>query len=87
MGSPNKTHIYDPLDLEILDRVYEAAWARFEAAEPNRDLSHDGERQEAVRQLVFTLASGHPVDQDALLEKLEAVPASWFTTMAGELAA
>ena len=85
MGKPSP--LYDPLDLEILDRVYEAAWARFEATEPRRDRAQDEQRQEALRQLVFTLARGHPVDFDALLEKLDAVPASWLTTMAGEIAA
>ena len=82
MGSFKQSQIYDPLD-----RVYEAAWARFETTEPRRDFARDEQRQEALRQLVFTLAGGHPVDFDALLEKLDAVPASWLTTMAGEIAA
>ena len=45
MGSFKKSQIYDPLDLEILDRVYEAAWARFEAVEPSRDKTQDEQRQ------------------------------------------
>jgi hypothetical protein len=87
MGSLKHSQIYDPLDLEVLDRVYEAAWARFEAAEPGRDLAQDEQRQQALRQLVFALAGGHPVDFDALLEKLNTVPGAWLTTMVGELAA
>ena len=29
--------VFDPLDLEIMDRVYETAWAQLEAREPLRD--------------------------------------------------
>ena len=29
---------FDPLDLEIIDRVYEVAWAHVEAREPDRDI-------------------------------------------------
>jgi hypothetical protein len=47
MGSFKRT--FDPLDLEIMDRVYEAAWAHLEARQPDRDIARDGERQEALR--------------------------------------
>ena len=47
MGKPSQ--LYDPLDLEILDRVYETAWARFEATNPRRDRAQDEHRQEALR--------------------------------------
>jgi hypothetical protein len=40
---------FDPLDLEIIDRVYEVAWAHVEAREPDRDTARDGERQKALR--------------------------------------
>ena len=33
MGSFKHPHVFDPLDLEIIDHVYEAAWARVEANE------------------------------------------------------
>ncbi len=73
---------FDPLDLEIIDRVYEAAWARVEAKEPDRDRSRDDARKEALRQWVFALAEGHPVEFDALYERLEKVPTSWLLTVA-----
>ena len=62
---------FDPLDLEIIDRVYEAAWAHLKAREPDRDIARDGERQEALRKKIFGVAriagSGH-VDFDTLTE-------------------
>ena len=34
MGSYKRPHAFDPLDLEIIDRVYEATWAQVEARYP-----------------------------------------------------
>jgi len=48
--------VFAPLDLEIIDRVYEAAWAQIEAREPFRDKQKDGERQEALRKRIFAVA-------------------------------
>jgi hypothetical protein len=62
---------FDPLDLEIIDRVYEVAWAYVEAREPDRNTARDGERQKALRKKIFGVAriagSGH-VDFDTLTE-------------------
>jgi hypothetical protein len=62
---------FDPLDLEIIDRVYEVAWAHVEAREPDRDIAKDGDRQKALRKRIFGIAriagSGH-VDFDTLTE-------------------
>ena len=33
---------FDPLDLEIIDRVYEVAWAHIQACQPNRNTASDG---------------------------------------------
>ena len=38
--------VFDPLDLEIIDRVYEAAWARVEANYFTRDTSKDNTRSQ-----------------------------------------
>jgi hypothetical protein len=54
MGSLKYPHVFDPLDLEIIDRVYEAAWARVEARNPFRNVDSDGERREALRKFVMT---------------------------------
>jgi len=36
MGSFRHPRVFDPLDLEISDRVCEVAWAQLEAREPFR---------------------------------------------------
>ena len=66
MGSFRRPRIFDALDLEIIDLVYEAAWARVEANNLTRDISKDGERRRALRQWIFALVDSHPVDFDAL---------------------
>jgi hypothetical protein len=47
--SLKRPRAFDPLDLEIIDRVYEAASAQIEAREPHRDTERDGERQQVLR--------------------------------------
>jgi hypothetical protein len=47
MGSFPRTRVFDPLDLEIIDRVYDTAWAQVETREPTRDRNGDGKKQEA----------------------------------------
>lgn len=69
MGS-FKHPFFDPLDLEIIARVYEAAWAQLEAREPFSGSELDEERQEALRKRVFELAGSHRVEFDDLYEKL-----------------
>jgi hypothetical protein len=70
---------FDPLDLEIIDRVYEAAWAQLEAREPARDRAADEERQVALRKRVFELAGSHRVDFDDLYEQvMMSVPEPWI---------
>jgi hypothetical protein len=81
MGSFKHPRVFDPLDLEIIDRVYEAAWARVEANEPDRDRSQDASRKEALRRWMFAFAEGHPVEFDALYERLEKLPTSWLITV------
>lgn len=73
MDSESSTPAYDPLDLEIIDRVFEAAWARFVAAAYDRDPGHDEARMAALHKWVFALAS-HPVEFDSLLEEIDSIP-------------
>jgi hypothetical protein len=70
MGSFKQPRAFDPLDLEIIDRVYEAAWAQLEAREPFRDREKDGERGEALRKLVFAFASSDKIDFDVLCDQV-----------------
>jgi len=81
MGSYNHLRVFDPLDLEIIDRVYETAWARLEALEPFRDRGADGERQEELRKLVLAFAHttksapGNHIDFDDLSKLvLDSIP-------------
>src|SRR6185312_11640360 len=70
MGSFKHSRAFDPLDLEIIDRVYEAAWAQVESCDPGRDREKDSKRQEALKQRIFALAwTGH-VDFDKLCDKV-----------------
>jgi hypothetical protein len=78
MGSFNP-RVYDPLDLEILDRVFEAAWACFEAAAPKRDRSNDDEVKHELRKLIFKLAEKSKVDFDDLYDKVTARAPERFT--------
>ena len=59
MGSFRRDRVFDPTDLENIDRVYEAAWARVET-DIFRDIAKDDERKTALRQWAFILAGSHP---------------------------
>ena len=63
--------VFDPQDLEIIDLVYEVAWAHVQAREPSRNTASDGARQEALRRKIFGVARilgpGH-IDFEALSE-------------------
>ena len=64
--------VFDPLDLEIIDRVFETACARLEALALLSDREPHDEREKKVRKLVFDFAhrsklAGH-VDFDELSE-------------------
>jgi hypothetical protein len=63
-----RPHTFDPLDLEIIDRVYEAACARFEAQMPPsrpRD-----ELRKSLRKRVMNCAASGNFDFDSLYEKV-----------------
>ena len=66
MGSYKHPRIFRPLDLQIVDMVYDAAWAHIVNNDPFRDTTRDGERKEALREKVIALAHGS-VDFDTLL--------------------
>jgi hypothetical protein len=48
MSSFRHPRVFDPLDLEIIDRVCEAAWAQLEAHEPLREREQDEERKHSI---------------------------------------
>jgi hypothetical protein len=78
MGSYKRPHAFDPLDLEIIDRVYEATWAQVEARYPSREREQDETRQKALRRWLFVLAGGGPVEFDTLCDRVIAsLPKNW----------
>lgn len=58
--------VFDPLDLAIIDRVYDTAWAQLEAREPFRDKERDGERQDVLRKLIMDDTGTTTIEFDAL---------------------
>jgi hypothetical protein len=64
------THIFDPLDLEIMDRVYEAAWAQVEARKFSPHAQPDDELKETLRKLVTTCAANGKIEFDTLYDKV-----------------
>jgi hypothetical protein len=84
MGTFRPAHTFDPLDLEIIERVYEAAWAKIESRYLYRDTNRDDERQKALRRWLFVLAKS-PVDFDMLYDKVEAsLPKTWAADPDGQ---
>jgi hypothetical protein len=84
MSASKRPRVFIPLDLEIIDRVYEAAWAKIEADNLFREVSRDDERKQSLRKRIFALderkqslrkrifalAGSGPVDFDTLYEKV-----------------
>ena len=68
MGSSEKSRASDPLDLEIIDLVYEVAWEQIAARQPAAEDVE--ERQASLRTRVFALAGGGGVDFDTLLDRV-----------------
>jgi hypothetical protein len=64
--------------LEIIDRVYEAAWAQLEAREPFRDKGRDDERMDDLRKLVMNNTGAEKVEFEALFARVLAdMPEDW----------
>ena len=79
MGYSRRNRRFNPLDLEIINRAYEAAWARVET-DICRDTAKDVERKTVLRHWAFVLADTHPVNFDALSTQLKSmIPKPWIT--------
>jgi hypothetical protein len=70
MGSFKRPRVFDPLDLQIMDLVYEAASAQLAARHPLSNPDEESVRQEALKKLVFACAQFGSVEFDALLDKV-----------------
>ena len=85
MGSLNRRPAFDPLELEIIDRVYNAAWAQILTRHPGRDIEKVKERQRALRRRLFMLADNGPVEFDTLRDRvLATMPETLRVTRVGE---
>jgi hypothetical protein len=81
MGSIQHPQVFAPRDLEIIDRVYKAAWASITARDPFRDTASDGEHQEVLRKRIMHLTGGERIEFDALYEKVFANLLEPWTTV------
>jgi hypothetical protein len=65
-----RPHAFDPLDLEIIDLVYEVAWEQISARDPCDDTAEDEERRASLRKRVFDFAGDGGVDFDTLVDRV-----------------
>jgi hypothetical protein len=78
MGYFRRPRAFTPLDLEVLDRVFEAAWERVKARDLFRDTNKDEARKQALRRLLFVLAQPGKVDFDVVYDRLMTnIPEPW----------
>jgi hypothetical protein len=88
MGSFKHPRVFHPLDLEVIDLVYEAAWAKIEALDPFRDRERDEDLAKVLRKLVMdqTRTGTERIEFDTLYDKVLAnldkvladTPETWF---------
>ena len=77
MGSFQHPRSFQPLELEIIDYVYEAAWAQLEARDPFRDRDHDWVRQVVLRkQIMDSVGTGRIEFDEKVLRNM---PENWAT--------
>ena len=79
------TRVFDALDLEIMDRVYEVVWAQVEARK-SPDAQPDDELKETLRKLVMTCAANGKVEFDSLYDKVWAGLSEYWGSAVGRRA-
>ena len=78
MGSFKRPHAFDPLDLEIIEHAYEAAWAEIASRDPLRDTAQDNDRKMFLRKRMFAIVCKGVTDPATLADKLLAsMPELW----------
>jgi hypothetical protein len=79
MASSQHARAFDPLELELIERAYDAAWAELAARAPQRDPAQDEERKLALRKCVDVAVQSGEMDVDALRNRaLAHMPEYWF---------
>lgn len=66
MGSYQHPRVFDPLDLQIIELVYEAAWTQLALRNPSTNPAQH--EQEALRKLIFAIARPGNIEFDSLLD-------------------
>jgi hypothetical protein len=66
--------VFDPLDLAIIERVYEAALAQFEAHRASSDSEKDEELKDALRKRVMACAAMGQFEFDTLYDRVVGQP-------------
>ena len=61
---------FGPDDLEMIDRAYSVIWKAIASTDLTRDGQLDGERQEALRKLIFACLKQGPVNFDTLCKQV-----------------
>jgi len=61
---------FDPLDLEIIDQVYEAACAYIEADNLYTSENQTTDEEDALRRMIFALAGEGTIDFDTLCDEV-----------------
>jgi hypothetical protein len=78
MDSFKEPRVFDPFDLDILERAYEAAWAEIVSRDPDRDVTKDEERRTSLRKRVFATVHCGATDPKAICDKvLASMPEFW----------
>jgi len=81
MGSFKTPRAFDSLDLEILERAYEAVWAEIVTRNPDRDVRNDEERRQALRKRIFATVFSGVTDAETIRDKvLVSMPEFWGST-------
>ena len=70
MGSYKHPSAFRPIDLEIIDRVFEVAWETIKAQDLYRDVNKDEERKQRLRRMLFVFAKPNNVDFDQLCDQV-----------------
>jgi hypothetical protein len=74
-----RSRVLDPLDLEIIEQAYEAAWAEIALREPFRDTAQDNVRKVFLRKRTLAMMRKGASDPTALAHKvLASLPGLWI---------
>jgi hypothetical protein len=75
---PSNTRNLDPLDLELVRRVYDAVLTELEEQNPRRDFAGDHQRRSILRRRVMAAVRSGDLDEDALRDHVIAtLPQFW----------